>query len=232
MMNLIKLELKKNNIRTYITAALWITVAMIGFVYLFAAMPHIETGDPDMTEFSSYASIVSASVIINTAAFCVLSAVIHARFVIEEYHGSRAIQLFSYPVNRKKLFLSKIVLISVCTMAGLIISNLVIFSVFLGTEAIFPLVGDHISPALIAQLLLLTLIAAILSAAIGVISMTIGFHKKSSAAAIVSSIVLIAVISSAASNLGVSMAVIMAVVLLIAVFLIKVQMKKVQCMEV
>lgn len=231
MRNLIKLELRKNNIRTYIAAAIWITVAIIGFLYVFAATPHIETGDPDMGEFISYTNISAATVVINMAAFCVLSSVMYARFIIEEYKGARLVLLFSYPVSRKKLFLSKVTLISICTGAGLLISNLVAFSLFFGIESVFPLVSDHVTFGLILQLLFLSLMTAVLAAAIGAISMIIGFRKKSTSATIVSAIVLIAVISSGTSNFGIPMAAVTVILLLVATVLTKLQLNKVQCME-
>jgi ABC-type transport system involved in multi-copper enzyme maturation permease subunit len=219
MTNLINLELRRNKIRTYILAALCITVGILGLLYLFAATPYMETDDADMAEFMNYADIMVSAAIVNMAAFCILSAVMHSRFVIEEYRGSKAILLFSYPVSRKKVFLSKLALVSITTIIGLIVSDLIVFSVFLGTESVFSLVGDKVTSSLLVQLIILTFVASALAVAIGVISMAIGFQKKSSQITVVSAVVLVAVFCSMISNIGASgvLAVAIGIVLLIAV---------------
>jgi ABC-type transport system involved in multi-copper enzyme maturation permease subunit len=204
-------------------------------LYLFAAMPYMETGDADadMAEFINYAEIMVSAAIVNMAAFCVLSAVMHSRFVIEEYKGSQAILLFSYPVSRKKVFLSKLALVSMTTIAGLIISNLIVFSVFLGMESVFSLVGDKVTSDLLAQLIILTVVTSVLAAAIGVVSLSIGFRKKSSQATVVSAVVLVAVFCSAISNIGAGgfLAVAIGIILLIAVIVTGGLVKKINHME-
>ena len=42
--------------------------------------------------------------------------------------------------QQKKVFFSKLALVSLFTAVGLIVSNLIVFSVFLGIESVFPLV--------------------------------------------------------------------------------------------
>jgi ABC-type transport system involved in multi-copper enzyme maturation permease subunit len=233
MMNLIRLELRRNKIRTYILAALCITAAILGLLYLFAAMPYMETDDADMAEFMNYTDIMVSAAIVNMAAFCVLSAVMHSRFVVEEYKGSQAILLFSYPVSRKKVFLSKLTLVSITTIVGLIASNLIVFSVFLGMESVFPLVGDKVTPDLLVQLIILTVATSVLATAIGVVSLAIGFSKKSSQVTVVSAVVLVAAFCSTISNIGATgiLAFAIGAVLLIAVFVTVRLAAKVNCME-
>jgi ABC-type transport system involved in multi-copper enzyme maturation permease subunit len=233
MTSLIKLELRRNKIRTYIFAALCITAGILGLLYLFAATPYMETDDADMAEFMNYTDIMVSAAIVNMAAFCVLSAVMHSRFVVEEYKGSQAILLFSYPVSRKKVFLSKLSLVSITTIVGLIVSNLIVFSVFLGTESVFSLVGDKVTSDLLVQLIILTIVTSVLATAIGVVSLAIGFSKKSSQVTVVSAVVLVAAFCSTISNIGATgiLAVAIGAVLLIAVFVTGRLAAKVNCME-
>ena len=51
MKTLIRLELRRTNFRTYVISALIIAVIMLGFLYLFAYAPMLETNDADMKIF-------------------------------------------------------------------------------------------------------------------------------------------------------------------------------------
>lgn len=69
MKKLIKLELKKNNIRTYVIASFIITITMLGFLYLFAYVPMLESNDTDMAIFSGYNNLIPLFGVLNMAAF-------------------------------------------------------------------------------------------------------------------------------------------------------------------
>lgn len=51
MKTLIRLELKKNKLNTYIMGGIIITIIMLGFLFLFAYAPLIEPNDKDMEIF-------------------------------------------------------------------------------------------------------------------------------------------------------------------------------------
>lgn len=196
MRNLINLELRKNNIRTYFLSALIITAVMLGLLYLFAAMPYIEPNASESLEFASYEAVLGLTGLINMVCFCVLSAVMYSRFVIGEYAGKQAMLLFSYPVSRKKIFLSKIVLISTLTIVGLIVSNMSIFLFFALTESVFSIVKDSFTFGVVIQLIFKTLSMAVLAAELGIVSMGIGFIKKSVPVTIVSAVILCSLITN------------------------------------
>jgi len=213
MLNLIKLELKKNNIRTYLFSAAVITVVMLGFLYLFAAIPYMEPNAEEASSLSSYSEIMGITALLNMVSFCVLSAVMYSRFVIEEYRGKYAIMLFSYPISRRSVFLSKLMLVSIFTIVGLIVSNCIIFAIFLATEAIFPLMKDTFTLALMTHLFVMTISMSVLAVGLGIISMAIGFARKSVPTAIVASVIFCSLIS----NVGTSKIIIIAALLSVAI---------------
>ena len=49
MKTLIRLELKKNKLNTYIIAGTIITIIMLGFLFLFAYAPLIEPNDKELS---------------------------------------------------------------------------------------------------------------------------------------------------------------------------------------
>ena len=95
MKTLIRLELRRTNFRTYVISALIIAVIMLGFLYLFAYAPMLETNDADMKIFSGYENLIPLYGVLNMTVFCVLAAVIYSKIIIEEYSGKRPILLFS-----------------------------------------------------------------------------------------------------------------------------------------
>ncbi|MDR2043271.1 MAG: ABC transporter permease [Clostridium sp.] len=202
MMNFIKLELKRNKLKTYLLAVIGIMAVTFGFLYLYAAIPYIDSETDGAEMFSTYMGVMGLTSIINMAAFCVLSAAVYSRFVIDEYCGKRAILLFSYPVSRRKVFFSKLAVVNLVTVLGLIACNTIAFTVFLGIEAVFPLVEDTVSIDLVRELAIMTLCTSVLAAAIGAIAMSIGFRKKSIPVTFVAAIILASVFSSALGNIG------------------------------
>ena len=83
MKTLIRLELRRTNFRTYVISALIIAVIMLGFLYLFAYAPMLETNDADMKIFSGYENLIPLYGVLNMTVFCVLAAVIYSKIIIE-----------------------------------------------------------------------------------------------------------------------------------------------------
>jgi ABC-type transport system involved in multi-copper enzyme maturation permease subunit len=226
MLSLIRLELAKNNIRVYLLAVLGITAVMIGFLYFFAEIPNMEP----TAEFGTYLDVILIVSVLSMASFCILSAVMFSRFVIDEYAGKRAILLFCYPIDRRRVLTAKLVLVCAFVFAGFLISNTVVFGVFNLTEHFAPIVKEGVLSDAIRQAALLIVVEAVLAVAIGVIALFLGFWRRSVPTAIVAAIVLCSPVSNLSSL--VLMAAAMAVAAIAAVILIVVLAGRVNAMEV
>lgn len=192
MKKLIQLELKRNNIRTYIIAC-----AII-------------------------------------AAFCVLSAVMHSKFIIEDYSGKRPVLLFSYPVGRIKVLLSKLSLVGLFTIISMVASNVLIFSVFWVTEKIIRLVKEEFTFPDMLQAINITLVMAFIAAIIGIVAVGIGFAKKSIPTTIVSAVLMASLMCNVVVNTTSNMAIMYAfgvVMLLVGIIFTGVLIKKINSME-
>lgn len=185
-----KLEVKKINIRTYINSTIVISIILLGFIYMIAFIPRVETNDPNIHIFSGYKNIITLFGILNMTVFCILASVMYSRFVIEEYKGNRAILLFSYPIRRSKIFLSKVMIVSIFTIISMSISNIIIYFIFGVSETFLPLVNDSITFEVIAKSFMTTIIMAATAVGLSIISMGIGFINKSVPTTIVSAILL------------------------------------------
>ena len=202
MGTLISLELRKNNIKTFLKASLIIFAIMLMFMYLFVWIPKLAESemDQDLTMFHSYNGLIVLTGILNMACFSVLSAVMYSKFIIEEYQGKKAILLFSYPIDRIKIFQSKLVLVSVFTLSVALFSNLLLFAVLVMSETLYPVVNDVITIRIIWKVLNVSVIMAVLAAGFGTISLFVGFLKNSVQAAVVTSVILCSLVSNVAAG--------------------------------
>ncbi|MDL2301578.1 ABC transporter permease [Lachnospiraceae bacterium OttesenSCG-928-D06] len=189
MYNLMKLELRKTRIHPYIWASAIIALCMLGMLYTFSAVSHMGS-EADAIEFSSYYNIMVLTNALMMVSFSVLAAVMLTTFVIKDYSGKNAILLFSYPLERKTLLLSKVFLVSAFTVISLLLSTIAIYVVWGLTESFFPLVDDSFSISLIANAARDTLCMAVISIAISLIALNIGFRKKSISTTIVSAVII------------------------------------------
>ncbi|GAE28727.1 ABC transporter permease [Alkalihalobacillus hemicellulosilyticus] len=157
MINLMRLEVRKNKIRTFIIASILISIAMLGFIYLFAYAPHIEPNDPDLMIFAGYRNIVALYGVVCMTAFSILASVMYSRFMIDEYTGKRLILTFSYPINRKKIVIVKLLVVSLFTIVSMVLCNLIVFTIFGVTELIHPLVEETLTLEYLFQALMILL---------------------------------------------------------------------------
>ena len=235
MKTLIRLELKKNKLNTYIIAGTIITIIMLGFLFLFAYAPLIEPNDKDMAIFSGYNNLIPLFGVFSMAVFCVMSSVMYSKFIIEDYSGKRPILLFSYPVSRKKIILSKLGVVSGFSVISMIACNLIVFLTFGITENFIHLVGKDFTLSIMLKVVENTLIMSLIAASIGVAAVGIGFIKKSIPTTIVSAVLIASLMCNIVINASLSrvtMYVLTTVMIFIGTVFSIFLIKKVNVMEV
>lgn len=235
MIDLMKLEIKRNKLKTFTLASTFISIAMLGFMYLFAYAPQLEPNDPDLMIFAGYNNLVTLYGVVNMTAFCTLSSVMYSRFIIDEYSGNRLTLLFSYPVNRKKILLVKLSFVFIFTSLAMTVCNLIVFSIFGITEYIYPLVNETINVKYMQDAVVTTILMAILAGSISIIATGVGFINKSIPTVLISAIALSSiacniVFSSLANQSLIMITVVITVIAAIVITLIL--MCKVDHMEV
>lgn len=182
---LFSLELERNSLRPYQIAVEVGTVFILGFIYLMAAIPKIDPGDSDAELFSSYNFVIGLTLVVMMGIFSVISATMSSKFIVDEYRGKKAILLFSYPISRKKIMETKILLVFLFTFGSMLISGAIVLAVFMITESLVPIGND------IASLGLMYLVCyALIAAFCGIASSWIGFRKQSVIATIVASCII------------------------------------------
>ncbi|WP_411167351.1 hypothetical protein ACH36K_09220 [Clostridium sp. MB05] len=186
MLNLMKQELKRNKIDTYILASIISCVILIIFTYFVAYVAKVE----NEVEFQNYNNIFKFVGIISLLIFSIMSTIMYVNLVINDYKGARLGLLFSYPVNRKKILISKILIVFIFSSISIFICTTIPFILFSITEIISPIVKDTFSLELLFSTLKRIFISILGVGGIGIISMRIGFIKKSVPTALVTSFIL------------------------------------------
>ena len=166
---------------------------LIGFIYFVSFVAKVEN-EPD---FQNYTNIFLFTSIISMIFFSILSAVMYSRFVIDEYTGKKMILLFSYPVDRKKILLSKIAVVVLFTTIAMIITSIPPFVIFSISESISPIVNDTLSLELLDSIFKTIILLSIIVNAISIIAMRIGFIYKSIPSTIVTAFILCAIFGNA-----------------------------------
>lgn len=200
MLNLMRLELKRNKLRTYQLATAVTFLLVLGFTYLFAYVPQFNPDDADLLLFAGYDNVLSLSILICMAVFCVLSSVMNARFVIDDYAGKRAILLFSYPVSRKQVLMSKVLVVFLFNFAAMVICSFAALGIFSLTEQFAPMVSDTLTVATLLGAAKNILVMAVIAPALGVVAAGIGFIQKSVPTTIVSAVVMVSVLGNMMSG--------------------------------
>jgi len=213
MSGLIKLEIKRNKLNTYYLASGIICAIMTGFIYFIAIVAKVEND----IEFLRYENIFKLHSVLNFIIFCIFSVVMYSKFVIEDYSKGKALLLFSYPIARWKIFFAKLILVITFTLSSLLVCSLVPIALFSISESISPILSGEITLALILSQLLNIGIYAVAITSIGLISLGIGFIKKSIATTVVSAIFLASIIGNMVIGLGASMLAFVAVSILFVI---------------
>lgn len=194
MHNLLSLEIKRIPIRSYHITALFCGTSLLFFHYFMAAIPFIDPADPDTVLFSSYEFLFHLNHLFSMAVFGIIGAVMGTRLVIEEYHSARAILVFSYPIKRKKVMEVKLFWVFCYPAASMLLCGMVTCIIFLITEILFPLCTTPFTSKTLLWIFCSLFCHALLTGAVSLFSLWIGFLKKSIPAAIITGVITVTVL--------------------------------------
>ena len=191
MKKLIRLELKKNNWKPYWITTSITSLVMLGFIYLIALIPYLEPLDDDAVLFSTYNFVIGLSIDVMMGIFTIMSAVMLAKIIVEEYE-KKVIIFFSYPIARKKFLIAKIISCLLYTCFLMLISGTIVLSIFIGTETMFPLcLSDVITIQLILRCFFHLICYTMITVFCSIISLWIGFYRKSGIVTIVAACIIV-----------------------------------------
>lgn len=188
-----RLEVRRIPLKTYINVGFVASVLLLCFLY-FASFVANATGD---VQFQRYDNILLLATTLYMMVFSVLAAVMYAKYVVHEYGSKQLLLLFSYPIARKKIALSKLAVVTSFITLSMIAGYIPPILIYSLTELLFPIVSDEISLQFILSSLKLLAIILIGVNGISLIAMRFGFIKKSVSTTIVTSFVLCGLVGNA-----------------------------------
>ena len=141
MLHLLKLEMKKFNLGWYVKGAIIANIIITAIVCSVIFIAQRE-GDIPILTYEDVNVLIGASV---KATFIVFASILIAKLVIEEYKNRTILIMFTYPVSRKKLIASKLILIALLTFMTTMMSNSIVSGLFSIINNYFPIVPFSIT---------------------------------------------------------------------------------------
>lgn len=186
MRKLIKLELQRINLRPYFIGSAIFGIVLLVFTYFVAYVAQAE----QETQFMTYGNIFRFTGAISILLFGVLSATMYAKLIIEEYSGKRLALLFSYPVDRTKIFAAKVLIVFLFVVLSMLLCTILPISIFFATEMFSPIVSDTMTSNVFVMALGNLMISLFAVSATGLLALRIGFLKKSVSVTLISAFIL------------------------------------------
>ncbi|WP_412734043.1 ABC transporter permease [Halalkalibacterium halodurans] len=192
VLKLIQLEFKKVRFSGYIRGIIIANVLIALFVTGITFLEQLE----GIYAFQTYEEAFSLINVLVQVTFVVFAAVLIARLVIEEYKHKTITVMFSYPIQRKKLFAAKLIIVFFFTFVTILLSNAFVTTAFFFLSEHFSLVPDQLSHYLLIDHAKSLLISTATSSGISLAPVYFGMLKKSVPTTIVSGLLLIAIVTS------------------------------------
>ncbi|HDX9529204.1 TPA: ABC transporter permease [Bacillus thuringiensis] len=189
MLRLMKLELKKFKLGWYVKGAVIANITILALMIFTSIVAQVE-GDPEIRD--PQMMLLTASTLVR-ATFIVFGSVLIARLIIGEYKNKTIILMFSYPINRRKMMISKLVITATLTFITVIVSNILIVEVFFGIDSYFSILPNPFTVDQLVQEGINLVPLAIATAGISLIPLYFGMRKRSVPTTIVSSIIVVSI---------------------------------------
>lgn len=185
MLELMKIDIKKFNLKRL---PLNFLIAMIP-IGLMALVMSTATG-------SLVLSLSEAVAIIVRPVFIIWEGILISKIVIDEFKNKNILMLYTYPVDKKKLLISKTLLVTGYSLLGILGTQIILGLVFGGLSLAIP----GIPFALTAGQTFSYLVSSIMVTLLGLIPLAVGLMTYSGIATLVASLVI--VLMGSTSGLG------------------------------
>ncbi len=199
MIQLMKLELKKMKLSTYVKGTLICFLMATGLIGIFLCILNIES--EAVNDFKGFTEFIILLDVMIRAIFIIYSSICLSRMVIDEYRNKTILLMFTYPINRKKLFLAKLVMVFIGTTISIFVSTVLLTAfatVILGVMNTYP----DVTMANFIKNLQLTVLGAFTCGFASLIPFYFGMRKKSMSTTIVSGIIVAVLLSQTSGGIS------------------------------
>ncbi|MTI68550.1 MAG: ABC transporter permease [Firmicutes bacterium] len=209
MLKLIKIELKKFNIKKYANAAFISNI----FILALACIVIYASYDEGSLTVNLYSQIIEFIRAIINVTFIVFSGVLISSLIIGEFKSKTVNVLFSYPISRQKLILAKLLIVIMFTFISIIFSNIIIVLGVSLIQKLYPVLQINLFLKMFIYNFSGVITSAIFTSIMSIIPLYFGLRKKSVSTTIVTSILLATITNSSGGAISLSSIVIIPIVL-------------------
>ncbi|KWU58673.1 hypothetical protein AWW70_20600 [Bacillus mycoides] len=189
MLRLMKLEMKKFKLGWYVKGTVIANIAILALMISTSIVAPVEA-DPEIRDPQIILLMASALV---RATFVVFGGVLIAKLIIDEYKNKTILLMFSYPINRKKMMVSKLAITAIVTFITVILSNILVVGVFFGIDSYFSILPNSFTVDQLTQEGINLVPLAIATAGMSLIPLYFGMRKRSVPTTIVSSLIVVSI---------------------------------------
>lgn len=191
MLRLMKLEMEKVNTRNMLWTFILINISIVG-IFLLVSFESEASAD----FFTSQDYVLMLIEMFVMAAYVIYASVLISTLIIDEFKNKTITVLFMYPIERKKILMSKVMIISGITFGCVVLSSLVVYYSFYFINELFDLTSLSLTILLSLKDMAHLVLTGIAAMGISLIPLFFGMIKHSVSATITSSILIVALLSS------------------------------------
>jgi ABC-type transport system involved in multi-copper enzyme maturation permease subunit len=191
LLKLISLEIRKNKMYGMIKGVL---IANLAVLTLMVLMLLVDQNEPSHA-FNTLEEMFDGLFMLLRAVFIVFASVIIGKLVIDEYKNNTISVLFMYPISRKKLLASKLIIVFFFTLFTIIVSGLVLGIIMTEINHYTGILSGTVSWAMLQSELVKLGFGALYASGIALIPLYFGMLKKSVPTTIISAVLLASVVS-------------------------------------
>ncbi|MBC1353742.1 hypothetical protein HB837_15115 [Listeria innocua] len=192
MKKLVAIELKKMALNKYVRHAIIANIVIACLVFMTTVLTSMGgEGVPQMAVTTVIDSLVKST-------FIVWESVLIANFIIEEFRSKTILILFSYPLDRKKAIISKLLIIFSVIFISMFASQLIQNALFFTLNQFLPVINYSVTASEITVILLTTITSILL----GMLPLYVGMVNKSTVTTVVSSILIVSLTVSSGGQDG------------------------------
>lgn len=192
MFNLMKLEFKKYKIMGNIKG---VTIANL-IILAFLLMSIFGTKANNEMIFNTWNDTFLFTSMFVRITFSIYAGVLISKLIIGEYKNKTINILFTYPINRKKVMISKLIIVAAFAFIAMIISNIFISSILYLLNTFINFTNEALTIKVLLPNLADIVLYSFIYSLISLIPVYVGMLRKSGSSTIVTSVILISVLNS------------------------------------
>lgn len=182
MIKLMKLELEKEKLGGSLLASVIILISAILLALLGSLLE-------EEASIGSAADLLMFGSLFLRVCFGILAGVLISKLIIAEFRNKTIHTLFTYPVSRKKIIASKLLIVFSCTFIVIGIADFLFGTSLFLINIFLPLTPDKILMSNVIGRIPDILFGAFMTAGLSLISLYFGMKKKSTSSTIVAAVV-------------------------------------------